>query len=52
MMLLSLFEVLDPRTYEVHSASARFDEHLFHGTDFTHRPISLLPADKIEAVVF
>ncbi|MGZ4853519.1 MAG: glycosyltransferase [Halobacteriota archaeon] len=48
---LVLAHGLDPRRYEIHFASARFDEHLFHGTDFTRWPVSLLPADKIEAVV-
>ncbi|MFZ0011828.1 MAG: hypothetical protein WAL97_07990, partial [Halobacteriota archaeon] len=42
---------LDPHRYEVHFASARFDERLFHGTSFTRWPMTLLPADKIEAVV-
>ncbi len=49
--LMVLARALDPRRYEVHFASARFDEHLFHGTNFTRWPVSLLPADKIEAVV-
>ena len=42
---------LDSRKYEVHFASARFDERLFHGTNFTRWPMTLLPADRIEAVV-
>ncbi|HYC20434.1 MAG TPA: nucleotide disphospho-sugar-binding domain-containing protein [Candidatus Bathyarchaeia archaeon] len=42
---------LDPSRYEVHFASARFDERLFHGTSFTRWPMTLLPAEKIEAVV-
>ncbi len=48
---LVLARELDPRKYEVHFASARFDEFVFHGTDFMRWPITLLPADKIEAVV-
>jgi UDP:flavonoid glycosyltransferase YjiC (YdhE family) len=41
----------DSRRYEVHFASARFDERLFHGTSFTRWPMTLLPAERIEAVV-
>jgi UDP:flavonoid glycosyltransferase YjiC (YdhE family) len=48
---LVLARGLDLHKYEVHFASARFDEFLFHGTSFTRWPITLLPADKIEAVV-
>ncbi|MFZ0011876.1 MAG: hypothetical protein WAL97_08235 [Halobacteriota archaeon] len=33
--LLVLARGLDPRGYEVHFASARFDERLFRGTNFT-----------------
>ena len=42
---------LDPRRYEVHFASARFDERLFDGTNFTRWPMTLLPAERIQAVV-
>ena len=42
---------LDPNKYEVHFASARFDELLFHGTSFTRWPLTLLPVDRIKAVV-
>jgi len=42
---------LDPHKYEVHFASARFDERLLHGTNFARWPITLISAEKIEAVV-
>ena len=43
---------LDPRRYEVHFASAQFDERLFHGTSFTRWPMTtVLSPEKIEAVV-
>jgi UDP:flavonoid glycosyltransferase YjiC (YdhE family) len=37
---------LDPRRYEVHFASARFDELLFHGTSFTCWPITSVSPEK------
>jgi UDP:flavonoid glycosyltransferase YjiC (YdhE family) len=49
--LLVLARGLDSRKYEVHFASARFDGFLFDGADFTCWPMTLLPADKIEAIV-
>ena len=49
--LLVLAWGLSPNKYEIHFASARFYERLFHGTSFTRWPIGLLSADKIEAVV-
>jgi UDP:flavonoid glycosyltransferase YjiC (YdhE family) len=49
--LVVLARGLDPNKYEIHFASARFDKHLFQGVNFTRWPISLLPADKIEALV-
>jgi UDP:flavonoid glycosyltransferase YjiC (YdhE family) len=49
--LVVLARGLDPNEYEVHFASARFDKHLFQGANFTRWPLSLLPADKIEALV-
>ena len=50
--LLVLARGLDPRRYEVHFASARFDERVFDGTNhFTRWPLTLLPAKKIEAIV-
>ena len=48
---LVLARGLDPNKYEVHFASAKFDEHLFQGANFTRWPLSLLPADKSEALV-
>ncbi len=38
---------LDPRRYEVHFASARFDERIFHGTSFTRWPITSLSPEKV-----
>ncbi|MGZ4891996.1 MAG: nucleotide disphospho-sugar-binding domain-containing protein, partial [Halobacteriota archaeon] len=35
--------------YEVHFASARFDEHLFHGTNFTRWNITSLPPEDFVA---
>jgi UDP:flavonoid glycosyltransferase YjiC (YdhE family) len=49
--LVVLARGLDPNKYEIHFASAEFDEHLFEGVNFTRWPISLLSADKIEALV-
>jgi UDP:flavonoid glycosyltransferase YjiC (YdhE family) len=49
--LVVLARGLDPNKYEIHFASARFDKHLFQGVNFTRWPISLLPPDKIEALV-
>jgi UDP:flavonoid glycosyltransferase YjiC (YdhE family) len=49
--LVVLARGLDPNKYEIHFASANFDKHLFQGVNFTRWPISLLPADKIEALV-
>jgi UDP:flavonoid glycosyltransferase YjiC (YdhE family) len=42
---------LDPRKYEVHFASARFDERLFHGTSFTRWPITSASPEKIVAAI-
>jgi UDP:flavonoid glycosyltransferase YjiC (YdhE family) len=47
--LMVLARGLDPRRYEVHFASALFNEHLFHGTDFTRWPITSLGPEKIVA---
>ena len=41
---------LDPRRYEVHFASARFDERLFHGTNFTRWPITSISPEEAVAV--
>jgi UDP:flavonoid glycosyltransferase YjiC (YdhE family) len=49
--LVVLARGLDPNKYEIHFAAAHFDKHLFQGANFTRWPISLLPADKIEALV-
>ncbi len=37
---------LDQRRYEVHFASARFDERLFHGTSFKRWPITSISPEK------
>ncbi len=47
--LLDLARGLDPRRYEVHFASARFDERMFRGTSFTRWPITSLGPEKIVA---
>jgi UDP:flavonoid glycosyltransferase YjiC (YdhE family) len=44
--LLVLARGLDPRKYEVHFASAKVDERMFHGTDFTRWPISSASFEK------
>ncbi|MFZ0011939.1 MAG: nucleotide disphospho-sugar-binding domain-containing protein [Halobacteriota archaeon] len=49
--LVVLARGLDPRRYEIHFASARFDERLFHGTSFTRWPITPLSPEKIDAAV-
>ncbi|MGZ4892317.1 MAG: glycosyl transferase family 1, partial [Halobacteriota archaeon] len=49
--LMVLARGLDPRKYEVHFASARFDEFLFHGTDFTRWPVTSLSAEKAVAAI-
>ncbi|MGZ4862755.1 MAG: glycosyltransferase [Halobacteriota archaeon] len=40
---------LDPRRYEAHFASARFDERLFPGTSFTRWPISSVSPKRMVA---
>ena len=47
--LLVLARGLDPRRYEVHFASARFDERMFHGTSFTRWPITSVSVEKFYA---
>jgi UDP:flavonoid glycosyltransferase YjiC (YdhE family) len=47
LWLLVLARGLDPRKYEVHFASAQFDERMFRGTDFTRWPISSVSTKKI-----
>jgi UDP:flavonoid glycosyltransferase YjiC (YdhE family) len=49
--LVTLARALDPARYEVHFASARFDELVFHGTDFVRHPIWSLSPAKIDARV-
>jgi UDP:flavonoid glycosyltransferase YjiC (YdhE family) len=49
--LATLARALDPTRYEVHFASARFDDLVFRGTDFTRHPIWSLSAAKIDARV-
>jgi UDP:flavonoid glycosyltransferase YjiC (YdhE family) len=46
---LVLARGLDPRRYEVHFASARFDERIFHGTSFTRWPIARISPEKVVA---
>ncbi|MGZ4852363.1 MAG: glycosyltransferase [Halobacteriota archaeon] len=43
---LVLARGLDPRRYEVHFASAQFDEYMFQGTSFTRWPICSLSLGK------
>jgi UDP:flavonoid glycosyltransferase YjiC (YdhE family) len=51
--LMVLARGLDPRRYEVHFASAQFDQRLFHGTNFTRWPItSLGPEEAVAAAAF
>jgi UDP:flavonoid glycosyltransferase YjiC (YdhE family) len=49
--LLVLARGLDPRSYEVHFASAHFDERLFQGTSFTRWPIVSISLEKFYAAV-
>ncbi|MGZ4920513.1 MAG: glycosyltransferase [Halobacteriota archaeon] len=51
--LLVLARGLDPRRYEVHFASARFDEHMFDGSNFKRWHItSVCPEEWVTAVAF
>lgn len=49
--LMVLARGLDTSRYEVHFASARFDERLFEGTRFRRWPIVSLAPEKVEAAV-
>jgi UDP:flavonoid glycosyltransferase YjiC (YdhE family) len=49
--LATLARALDPARYEVHFASARFDELIFAGASFTRHTISSLPASVVDARV-
>jgi UDP:flavonoid glycosyltransferase YjiC (YdhE family) len=49
--LLILARGLDPRRYDVHFASAQFDERLFHGTSFTRWPVVSISLEKFYAAV-
>jgi UDP:flavonoid glycosyltransferase YjiC (YdhE family) len=49
--LLVLARGLDLRRYDVHFASARFDERLFKGTDFTRWSISSVSPEEIVAAL-
>lgn len=49
--LVVLARGLDPRLYEVHFASASFDERLFAGTSFKRWPIFSLSPEKVESAV-
>jgi UDP:flavonoid glycosyltransferase YjiC (YdhE family) len=46
--LVVLARSLDPRIFEVHFASARFDELVFAGTAFVRWPIWSLPPEVVE----
>lgn len=49
--LVVLARGLDPRTHEVHFASARFDERLFEGTRFRRWPLFSLAPEKVDAAI-
>ncbi len=46
--LVALARALDPTRYEVHFASARFDELVFHGTGFVRHPIWSLSPEVVD----
>jgi UDP:flavonoid glycosyltransferase YjiC (YdhE family) len=49
--LVTLARALDPARYEIHFASARFDELIFAGTSFARHGIASLPAAVVDARV-
>ncbi|HEX2658646.1 MAG TPA: nucleotide disphospho-sugar-binding domain-containing protein, partial [Polyangia bacterium] len=49
--LVTLARALDPEQYDVHFASARFDELIFGGTTFTRHPLYSLSPKVIDARV-
>src|SRR4051794_21272931 len=49
--LVALARALDPARYQVHFASANFDELVFGGTDFIRHPIWSLSSARIDARV-
>ena len=49
--LVTLARALDPTRYEVHFASARFDELVFAGAAFHRHAIHSLPAEVVDARV-
>jgi UDP:flavonoid glycosyltransferase YjiC (YdhE family) len=49
--LVTLARALDPARYEVHFASAVFDELVFRGTSFQRHQIHSLPASVVDARV-
>jgi UDP:flavonoid glycosyltransferase YjiC (YdhE family) len=49
--LAALARALDPSRYEVHFASARFDELIFAGTSFARHEIFSLPASVVDRLV-
>jgi UDP:flavonoid glycosyltransferase YjiC (YdhE family) len=49
--LATLARALDPRRYEVHFASARFDELVFGGAPFARHPIFSLAPELVESRV-
>lgn len=49
--LVVLARGLDPRLYDVHFASSRFDERLFQGTSFKRWPVFSLSPEKVDAAI-
>jgi UDP:flavonoid glycosyltransferase YjiC (YdhE family) len=49
--LLVLARGLDPQRYEVHFASAQFDERIFSGTNFARWPITSVSPEKIVSTI-
>ncbi len=49
--LVTLARALDPKRYEVHFASARFDELVFAGTSFTRHDVFSLTPETVAARV-
>jgi UDP:flavonoid glycosyltransferase YjiC (YdhE family) len=45
--LAVLARALDPRRYDVHFAAARFDERVFHDTNFTRWPITSVNPERV-----
>src|SRR5690349_8101775 len=47
--LVSLARALDPRLYEIHLASAKFDDLVLRGTDFVRHPIHSVSPEYVDA---